>query len=593
MIRVQPCQIKPRRFNPLRFKPVPLTIVLLVALAALPLSPEAQARPNAAATDLAGEPPAGPPAGRGSYSELVAVLDAFLLLRDRTEEQPRQIIRDTAGQAIDPVANYGREEMAEQLRDLRSLQARLQDMNVAAWPRAQQVDWLAVRSRLDQHEFLLRKSRPWARDPGFYVDRMLRVTFTDLPVAGDAKTRLLERLRSVPVLVTEARKNLDAVAADYADLALYNLRNADGVGHGYPYRADAPAGVLGWYVDLRQRAVSTQPGLVPAIDAAAQAVGEFEQWMKAERPGWTAPGGVGEVAFDWYLRHVKLMPWNSDALVVLGQRELDRLWSSYALERHRNRELPELEIARNAEDYQARIDATDRRVREFLAREAIITVPEDIGELATNVPWKERPQGPNFWEAVQFRDPAPDHIHAVIPGHRFDGVVAARQDHPVRSKIYSGARVEGWATYLEEAMLQAGFFEARPRVRELIQIFGIFRAARVPADVWLQRNEMSVQQVVDWWLPRVPYLDKDVARVDAEIYLRRPPGYGVGYSIGKLQMDRLLADRKRQLGEDFDLRTFHDEFIAAGRLPLSLLRWDLTGLDDEVQLFWRRDPLPD
>jgi uncharacterized protein (DUF885 family) len=180
----------------------------------------------------------------------------------------------------------------------------------------------------------------------------------------------------------------------------------------------------------------------------------------------------------------------------------------------------------------------------------------------------------------------------VIPGHRFDGIIADRQDHPVRSKIYSGARVEGWATYLEEAMLQAGMFEDLPRVRELIQIFGIFRAARVPADVWLQTGEMGVQEVVDYWLPRVPYLDENVARVDAEIYLRRPPGYGVGYTIGTLQMQRLLADRKRQLGEDFDLRAFHDDFMAAGRLPLSLVRWDMTGLDDEVRHFWRRDPLP-
>ena len=70
-------------------------------------------------------------------------------------------------------------------------------MNVAAWPRDRQVDWLAVRSRLDQQAFILRLQRPWARDPGFYVDRMLRVTFTDLPVAGDARDTLLARLRAI------------------------------------------------------------------------------------------------------------------------------------------------------------------------------------------------------------------------------------------------------------------------------------------------------------------------------------------------------------------------------------------------------------
>jgi uncharacterized protein (DUF885 family) len=130
-------------------------------------------------------------------------------------------------------------------------------------------------------------------------------------------------------------------------------------------------------------------------------------------------------------------------------------------------------------------------------------------------------------------------------------------------------------------------------VRELIQIFGIFRAARVPADVWLQTGRMNVGQVVDYWLERVPFLDRNVARVDAEIYLRWPPGYGIGYTIGMLQMQRLLADRKRQLGEAFDLKVFHDELMAAGWLPLSLLRWEMTGLDDEVRAFWAREPMPD
>jgi uncharacterized protein (DUF885 family) len=36
-------------------------------------------------------------------------------------------------------------------------------------------------------------------------------------------------------------------------------------------------------------------------------------------------------------------------------------------------------------------------------------------------------------------------------------------------------------------------------------------------------------------------------------------------------------------GRDFDLKTFHDEFLAAGRMPISLIRWELTGNDDEVR----------
>ncbi len=518
----------------------------------------------------------GIPAGRGSYPDLMQLFDEFLDFRE----------------AGDAAADYSAPSVAQRYKQMQEFQARIDDMNVVAWERAQQVDYLAVRSRFDQYDFTLRRVRPWARDPGFYVDQMLSVTFTDLPVAGEAKVAFLEEIRGVPALVNAAQKQLDDVAADYADLAIHNLGNADGVGHGHPYRAVPPAGVLGWYDDLLERA-AVQPELIEDIQAAREAVQAFDAWLKERLAGWTAPAGVGEAAFDWYLKQVKLMPWNSSELVVLGERELDRLWANYAIERHRNRDLPQLRPAESAEAYRQRIVEADRRIRAFLSERQIITVPADIGELDTNVAWIVRPGGRNFWEEIQYRDPSPDHLHAVIPGHRFDAIMKERIDHPLRGRIDSGARAEGWATYLEEAMLQAGLFEDTPRVRELIQIFGIFRAARVPADVWLQTRRMTVSQVVEYWLPRVPYLDRNVARVDAEIYLRWPPGYGIGYNIGMLQMQRLLADRKRQLGDEFELKAFHDQLMTMGWLPLSLIRWEMTGLDDEVRGFWAREPMPE
>jgi uncharacterized protein (DUF885 family) len=88
---------------------------------------------------------------------------------------------------------------------------------------------------------------------------------------------------------------------------------------------------------------------------------------------------------------------------------------------------------------------------------------------------------------------------------------------------------------------------------------------------------------------RTPFMDENVARVDAEIYLRRP-AYGISYQMGKIQMDQLVADRAMQLGDEFNLKEFHDEFLAAGIVPISLIRWEMTGLEDEVQEFWGPNP---
>ena len=515
----------------------------------------------------------GMPQGSGSYDDLVTLFEEFLGWHGA----------DTG---------YDSDTILKRQADMEKFQAQLADMAVVDWDLHQRVDYLAVRSRFDRYDFRLRVSRPWSRDPGFYADQMQRITFTELPLDDDGTTDFIERLTSIAELSEQAQQNLTEVAADYADLAIHNLRNADGVGHGFPFRATPPRGVIGWYDDLLARAQKQQPELVDDIVSTKHAVESFHSWLVDSRPAMTAAAGVGKEHFDWYLKHVKLMPYDTSQVVTLGLREMDRLWSTHALEQHRNRDLPAIELPTSADEYAERIAQTDKKIRDFLVNEEIISIPDFIGELDTNVPWIVRPGGPNFWEQVQFRDPTPDHLHAVIPGHRFDGVIEKHNTHPIRGHIMSGARAEGWAVYLEEAMLNAGLLDDQPRVRELIYIFGIFRAARVPADVWLQLNEMDVTEVVAWWMERVPWLDENVARVDAEIYLRRPPGYGLGYTIGMLQMQSMLAERKRQLGDDFILKDFHDEFMAAGRLPISLIRWEMTGLDDEVHELWQREPLP-
>jgi hypothetical protein len=548
---------------------------------------------GAASPAFAAEPAANAalPAGTGTHADLVALLQEFLEWEDPARAKSNEE-KEVAGADTEVFPDYGEKAIDERRARLRAMQGRLDNMAVSSWNRRQQVDFLAVRARLNQQQFTLDVSRPWQRDPGFYVDQMLRITFTELPVKGDQLKETRRQLRAIPGLVAQAKVNLTDVAADYADLAIFNLSNPDGVEHGYPYRATPPQGVLGWYADFLGRAEKQQRDLRSDISAAGKAVEDFNAWLKEKRPGMTAKAGVGRANVDWYLRNVKLMPYDADQIVTLGKRELQRLWALYGLEQHRNRDLPPLELSPTEAEYKSRIQSTDERVRKFLVEDEIITIPEYVKELDTNVPWIVRKKGPNFWEQIQYRDPSPDHLHAVIPGHRFDGVVERHNTDPIRSKLTDGARVEGWGVYLEEGMLHAGFLDDKPRVRELIYLFGIFRAARVPADVWLQTNQMSVAEVVKYWIERTPYLDEDVARVDAEIYLRRPPGYGLGYMIGMLQMQELLADSKRQLGDKFVLKQFHDTFMAAGRIPLSLIRWEMTGLDDEVRTFWKREPLP-
>lgn len=533
---------------------------------------------SVATAAIASDTRAGPPSGPLGYAELVALHSGFTAFREPA--------------LVQGIADHSREAIARKRAGTARFHERLQQMNVAAWPRPQQVDWLLVRSLLDHYEFELAVTRPWARDPGFYLDPLLQTAFTELPVEGEALASLRKTLRGVAPTLAAAQRNLDAAAADYADLALRNLERADGVGHEQPVRPVPPAGVIGWYADLLARARAVQPALVDDIEAASQSLVAYRDWLKHNRSQMTGKAGVGRENLEWYLKQVKLLPWDTDQLLLLGQREFERLTATLVLERQRNRDLPELQPATGKGEYARRIAEADRQIRRFIVERDILTIPGYVGEFDHNVPWTERPGGLNFWEQIQFRDPRPDHVHAVIPGHRFDQLLADHSTHPIRAGHSDGARVEGWGVYVEELFLQLGLLEDLHRTRELFHIFGIKRAVRVNADLRMQLNEMTVPQAVSYMRSRVPWLDEDVARVDAEIYLRQPPGYGFGYTTGKLQIGQLLADRSRQLGDSFSLRRFHDEFLAAGRVPVALIRYELTGFDDEVRHMWQREPLP-
>jgi hypothetical protein len=502
----------------------------------------------------------------------------------------------TAGVVLESGARigevYGDSLMTEKLAGLTRFEQELAAMPVENWSRSQQVDFLAVKSILNGYRFNLEVLRPWKRDPGFYLDPLMRVAFTDVSQDGEQIEQLRARLKSVPPLLASARANLTEVAGDFADLALHNLDNSDGVNHYHPYREVPPAGIIGWYEDLLGRARTQRPGLVEDIVAARTALVEFRDWLKSERGSMTAPGGVGADRYEWYIRHVRMIPLSATQMLTLSEREHERTTAALVLLRHRNRDEPELQLSRSAREQAEKVATTDAIVRKFLTGEDIVTIPDFVGELGSNTPYVERPAGPNFWEQIQFRDPIPDHLHAVIPGHRFDAVLAERDTRPIRGEYSDGGRAEGWATYLEEALMLAGATRHSPRADEFIQMFGIFRAARVPADIRMQQNLWSVQQAVDYMRSKTPWLDEDVARVDAEIYLRRPPGYGVAYTIGKLQMDALLADRASQLGSDFSLREFHDQFLASGQLPIALIRYEMIGEGDEVALFWKTPPIP-
>lgn len=507
------------------------------------------------------------------YDKLVAVHQDFLKLRETRR--------------VDSVPDYTPPAIDAQKRGLADLRARLAAIDPSGWPASAEVDYLLVRAEMNGLDFDHRVVRPWQRDPGLYVDAIQRTPYTDIPVKADRVSQFRTELRAVPRVVDQARANLTVASGELAGIAIRQLEQSDGINQGEPRRAVPPEGVIGWYRDLIGRVEKTQPDLLPEARAALVAAERFRDWLKAEQPRMKEPAWVGLDNYNWYLRNVRLMPFTSQDVRLLGRREEERARTFLEIEEHRNRALPPIEPVKSAEEHERRVREAEERIRAFVREHKLLTIPADTPpQFETDAFWIVRPGGKrHFWEELTYRDPLNNHIHASIPGHLFDGQIQRTQRNPIRRGYRDGTRAEGWGFYLEEMFLQAGLLEGRPRAKELFYIAQLKRAIRIPCELNMQTGDFTLQQAIDHMVREVPLMEPDLARYDLAIYLRRPT-YGMNYVMGKIQIERLINDRVRQLGDRFDLGRFHDEFLAAGPIPISLIRYEMTGMDDEMKSFW-------
>jgi uncharacterized protein (DUF885 family) len=166
-----------------------------------------------------------------------------------------------------------------------------------------------------------------------------------------------------------------------------------------------------------------------------------------------------------------------------------------------------------------------------------------------------------------------------------------RLDHephasPIRSSrllynIWDG-RSEGFATAWEEVTMNAGLFDERRRTRELIYFMGAVRAIRGLADLKFHSGEFTLAQAKQFIVDKTPNgwfnANGNTLWVDMGIYATQPT-YGTTYLAGKVAFDHLLADAK-----PMPFKQFMDSFFAVGVIPMSMVRWEMTGLDDEVKL---------
>ena len=162
-------------------------------------------------------------------------------------------------------------------------------------------------------------------------------------------------------------------------------------------------------------------------------------------------------------------------------------------------------------------------------------------------------------------------LHEAMPGHHLQISLAKEQTnvHPWRRDLYRiTAFVEGWGLYSESLGEEMGFYKD-PYSKFGQLTYEMWRAVRLVVDTGMHSLGWSRQRAIDFFIANSAKSEHDIT-VEIDRYIVWP-GQALAYKMGELKIKELRQYASQELGEDFDIRSFHDRVLEAGPIPLDIL----------------------
>ncbi|HEY4818517.1 MAG TPA: DUF885 domain-containing protein [Candidatus Acidoferrum sp.] len=176
----------------------------------------------------------------------------------------------------------------------------------------------------------------------------------------------------------------------------------------------------------------------------------------------------------------------------------------------------------------------------------------------------------NFAERSLIDDEAVAY-HEGVPGHHMQLSVQQQLSGLPKFRLHGlgfNAYTEGWALYAEQLGKEVGFYQ------DPVSDYGrlsseLFRAVRLVVDTGIHSKGWTRDQVVDFFR-KSGAVDEPTIQSETDRYIAWP-AQALSYKLGQLKFRELRDRAQRELGRKFDIRTFHDEMLDGGTLPLDML----------------------
>ena len=161
-------------------------------------------------------------------------------------------------------------------------------------------------------------------------------------------------------------------------------------------------------------------------------------------------------------------------------------------------------------------------------------------------------------------------VHEAVPGHHHQISLAQEMDNVPNFRKYLSitAFVEGWGLYSEQLGESMGIYDD-PYDKFGQLTYDMWRAVRLVVDTGMHYKGWSREDAVNLFLENTAKTEQDINN-EVDRYIAWP-GQALAYKIGQLKIMELRDKSKEALGDDFDIKDFHDHILSFGSIPLNIL----------------------